>query len=75
MKRGSFRISLKHFAEKIGISYATMRRVIKDLVSTNEIEVTITNRDTIITVLNYEKYQGNGIPEVKKVSTQKTLLD
>ena len=64
-KRGTFRTSKRILADKTGYSIKTIERVLSDLSSGEEPEITIkTNKGysvgyTEITILNYDKYQGN----------------
>lgn len=55
--RGSFVTGRKKLSEELGISEQSIRTSINKLKATNEITTKITNKFTIITIVNYEKYQ------------------
>lgn len=55
--RGSFVTGRKQLAEELGISEQSIRTSINKLKSTNEITTKSTNKFTIITIVNYGKYQ------------------
>lgn len=64
VQRGQLVTSERNFAEEVGIARSTLRRVLLLLQETGEIEmeiVTVGDRKecTLITVLNYNEYQGN----------------
>lgn len=58
IKRGQCVRSVRHLAEDLGISINTVRRCLNCLKSTGEITVDNHQGFTIITVCNYENYQG-----------------
>ncbi len=60
IKRGQFVTSEKNLASELGLSRQQVRTAINKLKSTNEITTQSTNKFTIVTVTNWEKYQ-NGI--------------
>lgn len=55
---GQFVTSRKHLAEELGFSEQVIRTAIKKLESTGEITSKTTNKYTVITVVNWEEYQG-----------------
>ena len=55
--RGSFVSGRKQLSEELGISEQSIRTSLNKLKSTNEITTKATNKFTIITIVNYEKYQ------------------
>lgn len=64
VQRGQLVTSERNFAEEVGIARSTLRRVLLLLQETGEIEmeiVTVGDRKecTLITVLNYNEYQGD----------------
>lgn len=61
---GQFVTSRKHLAEELGFSEQVIRTAIKKLESTREITTKSTNKYTVITVVNWEDYQGD-----EKIST------
>lgn len=60
IKKGQLITSNKHLAEDLGFSVQQIRTALKKLNSTQEITIETTNRYTIITVMNWEKYQVKG---------------
>ena len=56
--RGSFVTSRKTIAHDCYISEQTTRTILNRLKSTNEITMSTTSKYTVITVVNYEEYQG-----------------
>ena len=65
--RGQHLTSIKKLAEETGLSERNVRTALNHLKSTNEVTSKTTSRWTLITVENYEKYQGDA-PEGDKVS-------
>ena len=59
--RGQIITSREHLAEDLGLSIQQIRTCLSKLESTNEIKIETTNRYTLITVINYDKYQQNKI--------------
>ena len=59
IKRGSLTTGRKKLATDTGLSQQEIRTAITKLKSTNEITTKATNKYTVITVVNYDKYQGN----------------
>jgi uncharacterized phage protein (TIGR02220 family) len=57
VKRGQLVTSRKSLSESLGISEQSIRTSLKRLKSTNEITIETTRKYSIITVLNYNKYQ------------------
>ena len=58
--RGSLVVGRKKIAKDLGISEQSVRTSIDHLKSTNEITTKVTNKFTIVTIVNWEKYQGFG---------------
>jgi hypothetical protein len=58
IKRGSFPCGRVKFAEEVGISVQQLRTSFSKLESTGEINQQSTSKGTIVTVCNYESYQG-----------------
>lgn len=56
--RGSFATSYRRMSERYLMSPHKIKRCIKCLKKTGEIKVKSTKKFTVITVVNYEKYQG-----------------
>ena len=55
--KGSLIVGRKKIAETLGISEQSVRTAINHLKSTNEITTKVTNKFTIVTIVNWEKYQ------------------
>ena len=56
--RGQFITSPDKIAQATGLTYQCVRTVLTKLISTNEINKQTTNKYTIITICNYDSYQG-----------------
>lgn len=56
--KGSLVVGRKQLADKIGISEQSIRTSLEHLKSTNEITIESTNKFSVITLINWEKYQG-----------------
>lgn len=70
VKRGSFLTSQKKLADRWQWDKRKVVSFLKDAESENEIRVLTEKRWTIISVRNYEKYQGNAVEiEIKSVPT------
>ena len=59
-------------SRQLGISIQSVRTAIKHLKLTNEITVKSTNRFSIVTIVNWEKYQGGKTKLTGKVSDKPT---
>ena len=68
IKRGSFVTSLSNFSSETGLSIQQTRTALEHLKSTNDITMETTRKYSIITVVNYSKYQDDN----KKVNKQST---
>lgn len=58
IKRGSFITSLENLSKQTGLSIMQVRTSISKLISTSEITKQSSSQYTVITVNNYETYQG-----------------
>lgn len=58
IRRGQFLTSRAELAKAVGITEGATREALKRLKSTNEITIDTTNQRSLITIVNYEKYQG-----------------
>lgn len=58
IKRGQILTGLNSLNEKTGISIRTLRTCLDRLENTKEIDRQTTNKYSIITIINYESYQG-----------------
>ena len=61
IKRGQLLTSMRHLEERLGWSHHTIQRVLDALQSTGEITVESNKEGTLITIVNYAKYQGEGV--------------
>jgi biotin operon repressor len=59
LKAGQFITGRKKLAEELGFSEQQIRTAISKLESTGEISIFSTNKYSIITVTNWENYQGD----------------
>jgi hypothetical protein len=57
--RGQLITSIDHLSKQLGLSVQTVRTVLKRLELTGEITRQSTNRNTMITICNYDDYQSN----------------
>ena len=58
IKRGSFVTSRSILAKETGLTVQQLRTALDKLISTNELTRSTTNKYTVITVTNYDKYQN-----------------
>lgn len=58
IKRGQLVTSTRHLAEQLDYSRNTVKRCLKVLRQTHEIKYTSTREYTIITIVNFDKYQS-----------------
>jgi len=58
IKRGQVIFGRLKWAEKTGISEQGLRTCLKKLKSTGEIDIKSTSKYSIVTILNYDEYQG-----------------
>lgn len=65
--RGSLVAGRKKMAKTLGISEQSVRTALEHLKSTNEITIKSTNKFSIVTIVNWEKFQG-----LEKESTNKS---
>ncbi len=70
LKRGQVIFGLNKWSDKTGISVRGLRTCLERLELSHEIDKRTTSKFTIITVLNYDKYQTE-----KKESDTETTLD
>lgn len=62
-ERGQFFTSISGLAHETGLTVKEVRTALEHLESTNEVASKTTNRYTLITVLSFDKYQGEGQAE------------
>lgn len=56
--KGGLVVGLNSLSESVGISVQSIRTSLNHLKSTNEITIKSTNKFSIVTIVNWEKYQG-----------------
>ena len=77
VERGSLITSYRHLADETGLSENTVRRYLIAFKKDGMIELKPTNKYTMITIVNYDKYQSIGevVPSDKKTgNTQKNTV-
>lgn len=67
IERGSFITSIEELSQQTGLTVQNTRTALKKLISTGEITKKSTNKYTVITVVNYDKFQS-----VEKTATDKS---
>lgn len=72
IRRGQLITGLKSLKQQTGISAQSLRTCLERLKSTGEITSKSTNRFRIITLLNYEIYQGNSDSSTSKLTSKLT---
>lgn len=70
IKRGQFPTSTEKLAITLGLTTQQTRTALKNLQTTNEIDIQTTNRYSIITVKNYNLYQPNNIQKTNPNNKQ-----
>lgn len=70
IKPGQLVTGIKRLSSQIGLTEQQTRTALKKLQSTNEITIKPTNKYSVITVVNWEKYQGM-LDEATSKSTNK----
>ena len=72
--KGSLVTGYTALSEQLGISRQSVRTAIKHLKSTGEITLKVTRRFSIITIVNWEKYQGYEEGANTQTNTQTNTL-
>ena len=72
VRRGQLVTSRDELAKAVGISVSSVRTSLDRLKSTNEITFKTTHQYTLITIVNYEKYQGNDINSTNEIANETT---
>lgn len=73
MKPGQFTTSLEKISFRTGVSIQSIRTVLKDLKSTQEVTHSTTSKYTMISITNWEKYQGaNTVSNKRSTNDQQT---
>ena len=63
VKRGQVLTTIQRLCEGSGLSVRSVRTNLKRLIDTGEVTATTDHRHTLITIANYDKYQGLPRPE------------
>lgn len=72
IERGQLIIGRKALSEQTGISEQSIRTSLDRLKSTGEITSKSTNKFTLITIVNYEKFQGSDGKSTSKLTSKLT---
>ena len=72
VKRGQLVTSVASLSKNVGISAKAVRVALNHLKTTNEVAIETTNKWTLITVVNYEKYQLNELKRANKRASSRT---
>ena len=72
IKRGELATSQKSLAESLGISVQSVRTAISHLKSTGEVTVSQHSRFSVISIVNYDLYQGNQQAKRQSANSQLT---
>lgn len=75
IKRGQLVTSYRHLAEDLNIGVATVHRAVKKLISTGEITTERNAKFTIITLINYTRYQQGGTIAERKRNNSGTIAE
>jgi len=70
VERGSLITSIKHLSEQTGLTFQQIRTSLNKLISTNEITKKTTNKYTVITIENYNKYQNYNKQNNKRATNE-----
>lgn len=70
--KGGLVVGRKKLAEELGISEQTVRTALEHLKSTNEITIKSTNKFSIVTIVNWDKFQGCEEEITNKVTNETT---
>ena len=73
VKRGELATSQKSLAESLGISIQSVRTAISHLKSTGEVTVCQHSRFSVISIVNYDLYQGNQQARQRAANSQPTV--
>lgn len=74
IERGSFVTSIDELSQQTGLTVQSTRTALKKLISTGEIAKKSTNRHTVITVVNYDKFQENSLTSKNGYKSMNKLL-
>lgn len=72
VSRGSLVVGLKSLSQTLGMSVQSLRTSLSHLKSTGEITIKSTNKFSVVTIVNWEKYQGMDGEANKQINKQLT---
>jgi len=70
IKRGSFITSISNLSKETGLTFQQVRTALNKLQATGEITSKATNRNTQLTINNYDKYQSDNKPDNKRITNK-----
>lgn len=73
VNKGQLITSYSHLAKELKLSVQQIRTSLDKLKLTHEITVRTTNKYTLVSIENYEKYQSEGIKSTNKVTDKLTI--
>lgn len=71
IKRGQLITSIKGLAKWLGVSQGRAKRYLNGYQNVRQIEIKTTNKYTIVTIRNYDKYQANGEQNENRMRTNR----
>lgn len=75
VKKGSFVTSLESLSKETGLTIRQTRTALEHLISTGELTSKSTNKNRIITVVNYDRYQDTDKPGDKRATSKRQTSD
>ena len=72
IKRGQVVTSIRHLSDELNLSERTIRTSLEHLTKSREIDKQTTSKYSVITVLNYDKYQTNDTQNAQKPTNKTT---
>ena len=73
--RGSLVVGRKKLAKELGLSEQSIRTALDHLKSTNEITIKTTNKFSIVTIVNWEKYQDKDEEITNKTANEQPTIN
>lgn len=70
LKKGQLLTGLKTISKKTGVAQGTVYRILKYLENEKQIEQQKTTKFTVITIVNWDRYQGNGNQNEKQIENR-----
>lgn len=75
LQPGEFVSTVRALAYELNMSDKAVRVAMNHLIATNDMAIKTTNKYTVFTVQNWEKYQGNGNQEGKQNGNQRANIE